>query len=65
MAYVDGYVVSVPLAELAAGRARTAAGVNAKVMADPFLANMPMEAMLFDGKRMFWGGFKPMVSLVR
>ena len=39
--------------------------VNAKVMADPRLANMPMEAMPFDGKRMFWGGFKPMVSLVR
>ena len=36
--------------------------INAKVMADPRLpmdpANMP-----FDGKRMFWGGFKTMVEL--
>jgi uncharacterized protein YbaA (DUF1428 family) len=27
--------------------------------------NMPMEAMPFDDKRKFRGGFKPMVSLVR
>lgn len=39
--------------------------VNAKVMADRRLANMQMEAMPFDGKRMSWGGFTPMVSLVR
>lgn len=120
MAYVDGYVVPVPLANLAAYRrlARKAGKiwiehgalefhecaaddvkpgkhtsfpqavklkpgetvvfswivfrsrkardrVNAKVIADPRLANMPMEAMPFDDKRMFWGGFKPMVSLVR
>lgn len=38
--------------------------INAKVMADPRLASM-MDAknMPFDGKRMFWGGFKTMVSL--
>lgn len=38
--------------------------VNAKVMADPRLADMmDPKAMPFDGKRMFWGGFKPIVSL--
>lgn len=38
--------------------------VNAKAMSDPRLAHM-MEAgaMPFDGKRMFWGGFAPLVSL--
>ena len=36
--------------------------VNKKVMADP---RLPMDpgAMPFDGKRMFWGGFKTMVEL--
>ena len=38
--------------------------VNAKVMKDPRLAKMMSpEAMPFDGKRMFWGGFKTMVDL--
>ena len=33
--------------------------VNAKVMKDPRLASMmDPKAMPFDGKRMFWGGFK-------
>ncbi|HEX5755286.1 MAG TPA: DUF1428 domain-containing protein [Arenimonas sp.] len=33
--------------------------VNAKVMADPRLAAMmDPKKMPFDGKRMFWGGFK-------
>jgi uncharacterized protein YbaA (DUF1428 family) len=38
--------------------------VNAKVMKDPRLAKM-MEGkdMPFDGKRMFWGGFKQLVAL--
>ena len=38
--------------------------VNAKVMKDPRLASM-MDAttMPFDGKRMFWGGFKTIVEL--
>ena len=37
--------------------------VNAKVMKDPRLANMmdPKE-LPFDGKRMFWGGFKVLVK---
>ena len=35
-----------------------------KVMADPRLADlMSPDAMPFDGKRMFWGGFKVAVSL--
>ena len=38
--------------------------VNAKVMKDPRLAPMMDPKQLpFDGKRMFWGGFKPMVEL--
>ena len=38
--------------------------INAKVMADPRLASMmDGQNMPFDGKRMFWGGFKTMVSL--
>jgi len=38
--------------------------VNAKVMKDPRLADMMNgKAMPFDGKRMFWGGFKVAVRL--
>ena len=37
--------------------------VNKKVMADPMMANMDPTSMPFDGKRMFWGGFKGIVSL--
>jgi uncharacterized protein YbaA (DUF1428 family) len=37
--------------------------VNAKVMKDPRLTNMmDPKAMPFDGKRMFWGGFKVLVD---
>ena len=37
--------------------------VNAKVMKDPRLASMmDPKAMPFDGKRMFWGGFKLLVA---
>jgi uncharacterized protein YbaA (DUF1428 family) len=38
--------------------------INAKVMKDPRLADMMDPKKLpFDGKRMFWGGFKPIVAL--
>jgi uncharacterized protein YbaA (DUF1428 family) len=38
--------------------------VNAKVMKDPRLANMmDPKALPFDGKRMFWGGFKTLVDV--
>lgn len=38
--------------------------INAKVMADPRLKSMmDPKAMPFDGKRMFWGGFKSIVTL--
>lgn len=38
--------------------------VLAKVMKDPRLADlMDPSKVPFDGKRMFWGGFKPIVSL--
>lgn len=37
--------------------------VNAKAMKDPRLARMmDPKAMPFDSKRMFWGGFKTLVS---
>jgi uncharacterized protein YbaA (DUF1428 family) len=37
--------------------------INAKVMKDPRLANMmDPKKMPFDGKRMFWGGFKSIVE---
>jgi uncharacterized protein YbaA (DUF1428 family) len=37
--------------------------VNKKVMADPLMADMDPKSMPFDGRRMFWGGFKEIVSL--
>lgn len=37
--------------------------VNRQVMADPRIAGMDMKSMPFDGKRMFWGGFKQLVRL--
>jgi len=37
--------------------------VNSKVMKDPRLADMMNpKALPFDGKRMFWGGFKILVE---
>jgi PhnB protein len=36
--------------------------VNAKAMKDPRMADMKPESMPFDGKRMFFGGFKPFVG---
>ena len=38
--------------------------INAKVMKDPRLADMmDPKSLPFDGKRMFFGGFKPLVAL--
>ncbi len=37
--------------------------VMKKVMADPRLAGYAPDTMPFDGMRMFWGGFKPVVKL--
>ena len=37
--------------------------VNKKVMADPLMAQVSPASMPFDGKRMFWGGFKEIVRL--
>ena len=43
---------------------RSRDAVNKKVMADPRLAAMmDPKSMPFDGKRMFWGGFKTIVKL--
>lgn len=36
--------------------------VNKKVMSDPRIAAMESTKMPFDGKRMFWGGFKSLVE---
>ena len=36
--------------------------VNEKAMKDPRMAGMDPKTMPFDGKRMFWGGFKPFVG---
>lgn len=37
--------------------------VNKKVMADPLMAQVDPKSMPFDGRRMFWGGFKEIVRL--
>lgn len=37
--------------------------INEKVMKDPRIANMDPKSMLFDGMRMFWGGFQVLVEL--
>ena len=37
--------------------------VNKKVMADPRVASLTPQDTPFDGKRMFWGGFKEIVAL--
>ena len=38
--------------------------VNKKVMSDPRLADMmDPKSLPFDGRRMFWGGFKPIIEL--
>lgn len=37
--------------------------VNAKVMADPRIQAMGPANMPFDGKRMFWGGFRSIVNM--
>ena len=33
-----------------------------KMMADPFMKEFDPKTMPFDGKRMYWGGFKPLVQ---
>jgi uncharacterized protein YbaA (DUF1428 family) len=37
--------------------------INAKAMKDPRLANMDLDSMPFDMKRMVYGGFKVLVDL--
>lgn len=38
--------------------------INAKVMKDPRMAPMmDPKAMCFDGRRMFWGGFKVLLDV--
>jgi uncharacterized protein YbaA (DUF1428 family) len=37
--------------------------VNKKVKADPMMADIDEKSMPFDGRRVFWGGFKEIVRL--
>ncbi|MND08805.1 hypothetical protein D3C83_316870 [compost metagenome] len=37
--------------------------VMKKVLADPFMTSGDPNDYPFDAKRMFWGGFKPIVDL--
>ena len=37
--------------------------VNAKAMKDPRMGGMNPATMPFDGKRMFFGGFKPFIEV--
>ena len=37
--------------------------VNAKAMKDPRMGGMNPASMPFDGKRMFFGGFKPFIEV--
>jgi len=37
--------------------------INKAVMADERIASMDEKSMPFDGKRMFWGGFKSIVEM--
>lgn len=37
--------------------------VNSKVMSDPRMKDMDPKSLPFDGKRMFFGGFEPIVEL--
>lgn len=37
--------------------------INAQVMKDPRLMAMDPKTLPFDGKRMFWGGFKTLVEI--
>ncbi len=37
--------------------------VMKKVMSDPRLAGFNEDSMPFDGMRMIWGGFKPLINL--
>jgi uncharacterized protein YbaA (DUF1428 family) len=58
--YVDGFVVPVPKKNLAAYRRM--AQKSGKVWRE-YGALEYCECVADDGKRMFWGGFKPIVSL--
>jgi uncharacterized protein YbaA (DUF1428 family) len=58
----DGEVVIFAFAIFASRKARDTA--NKKIMTDPRMAKMmDPKKMPFDGKRMFWGGFKPFVDV--
>jgi len=65
LTYVDGFVVreKVVFAWVVYKSRQDRDRVNAKAMKDTRLAAMMNpKAMPFDGKRMFWGGFKILVN---
>lgn len=55
-----GETVVVGIVTFASRKARDKA--MEKIMADPVLAALAPGDMPFDGKRMFWGGFKPFLA---
>ena len=57
MSYVDGFVVPVKKSRIE-DRDR----INKLVMDDPSMKTDP-STWPFDGKRMFMGGFKPMIEM--
>lgn len=74
MSYVDGFVLAVPTAKREAYIALVLAWIiwpskeardsgMAKVNADPRSAHHKPENIPFDGKRMIFGGFTPIVEL--
>jgi len=67
MSYVDGFVVPVPKKKMVAYRAMARKDrdrVLAEVMKDKRLAPMmDPKAMVFDARRMIYGGFKVVVDL--
>ena len=61
--YIDGFVVPVPKKKLAAYRAM--ARKCSKVWKEHgamSMMKMDPKKLPFDGKRMFWGGFKAIVE---
>jgi PhnB protein len=56
----DGETVVVAIVTFSSRAHRDA--VNAKAMADPRMTGMDPKTMPFDGKRLFWGGFKPLAG---
>ena len=57
----DGELVAVTVATFKSRKERDA--IAKKVFADPVLKNFNPQTLPFDPSRIFWGGFKPILSL--